>query len=270
MKKRYPATYFNTGGEMKNQKIIIYEDTDFESYKIDNIGVIKIKSNVFEIITDLPESSKFMQAMSNFEKDPKNEIIMILNEGSCFGTEAYNSYLSTLFSTDEQEKSHLRLSNRLTRTRELVILNSIIRKIVNSEKLVVSALQGEIVTPFFGTSLASDIRIVAENVCFKLSHVKMNIHPSGGLPYFLPKYIGLAKASQILYGKDVLSIRDAFDLGLIHKIISEDNFENLCIEEVKQIALRGQNSIRCTKKLLNIENSQLDKYLNIEECDFKF
>ncbi len=54
---------------MKNQRINIYEDQDFESYKIDNIGVLKIKNNVYEIITDLIESSTFFESMDAIEKD---------------------------------------------------------------------------------------------------------------------------------------------------------------------------------------------------------
>lgn len=257
---------------MKNQKSLVYKDNDFENYKLENVGVIKIKSNVFEIVTDLPESSKFIQAMHILEKDPNIDVMLILNEGNCLGSDEYTSYLKTIFSSDEREqkKSYLELTNNETRTRQLVILNSIIRKIINSNKLVVNAMQGEIVTPFFGASLASDIRLASENVCFLLSHIKMNIHPSGALPYFLPKYIGQAKSAQILFCKDLLSVQEAFELGLIYEILPVQNFEEQCIEKVKRIVVRGNNAIKCTKKLLNSSIDDLDKYLNMEECEYKY
>lgn len=256
---------------MKNLKSHIFEDTDFESYKIENIGVMKIKSNVYEIITDLNESSKFIQAMDTLERNPNIAALLILNEGNCLGDERYKSYLNTIFSHEENvvTSTNVELSNRKTRTRQLVILNSIIRKVIHSDKLVVNAMHGEIVTPFFGASLAAEIRLASEDVVFLLSHTKENIHPSGALPCFLPKQIGLAKASQILFCTDKLTVKEAFDLGLIHEILPIRNFEDQCIEKVKAIIARGNNTIKCTKRLLANYFEDVGKYLDTEECEFK-
>ncbi len=162
------------------------------------------------------------------------------------------------------------MSNRDTRTKQLVILNRMIRKIINSNKLFVNGMYGEIVTPFFGASLAADIRLASENVIISLSHTQMNVHPSGALPYFLPKYVGHAKASQILFCSDKITAKESFDLGLIHEILPDKNFEELCIQKVNQIIARGDNVIRCTKRLLVNGFEDLDKYLNMEECEYKF
>ena len=131
------------------------------------------------------------------------------------------------------------------------------------------ALNGEIVTPFFGASLAADIRIAADNVKFLLSHIKMNIHPSGALPYFLTKHIGQGKASNILFGKEKLSVDEALELGLISAILPKSNFEESVIEEVFKLTESSNNAYNCSKVLLNTNYSDLEKYLSFEECDFK-
>lgn len=255
---------------MKNQKIPIYEDKDFESYKIENVGVLKIKNNVYEIITDLLESSIFIKSMDGLERDMSIEGLIIINENNCLGLNGYEEYLKNVFSHKSTNIKHqrLELSNTLTRTRELVILNKIIRKIAQSNKLVISALKGEIVTPFLGASLAADLRLAAEDVIFLLSHAKLGVHPSGALPYFLPKYLGHAKASNILFCKDRIEVNEALDLGLINEILPVKNFEELCIQKVYQILSRGSNSLKCTKKLLGYNFEVMDKYLNLEECDY--
>jgi enoyl-CoA hydratase/carnithine racemase len=257
---------------MEDHQVKIYEDNDFETYIDESIGIIKIKNNVFEIVTDIPESSKFIQAFDSFENNTAINAILIFNEGNCLGSDEYEKYLNTIFSIPEEEgkKTSIELSNRNIRTRQLVILNKLIRRLVDSPKLIVSALRGEIVTPFIGASLASDIRFASENVSFLLHHLKMNIHPSGALPYFLQRHIGYAKTSKILYGKDQLSLQEVSELGLIHEIFPVQNFEEYCIKKIKEIVLKGDNAIKYTKKLLNYNLDDLIGYLNMEETECKF
>ena len=130
-------------------------------------------------------------------------------------------------------------------------------------------MSGEIVTPFFGASLAMDIRLVSEDVTFLLSHMQMDIHPSGALPYFLPKFIGHAKASNILYGKEKISVKEAHELGLVSEILPEENFDESVLKYVRERKSIGKNVAGCTKKLFNSNFLDLEKYLNIEECDFQ-
>ncbi len=133
---------------------------------------------------------------------------------------------------------------------------------------MINALTGEIVTPFFGASLAADLRLASEDVMFLLSHAKLGVHPSGALPYFLPKYLGHAKAAKILFFADQIDVNEALELGLINEILPLENFEELCIQKVFQIMSRGSNAIKCTKKLLGYSFEGLDKYLNMEECEY--
>lgn len=255
---------------MENQRVVFYEDKDFESYKVENIGVIKIKNNVFEIITDLPESSKFMRSLKTIEKDIHIEGILIINENNCLGPIEYQNYLNNVFSKSNtyEKLNHLELSNRETRTRELIILNNLIRQIVHSNKLVVNAAHGEIVTPFFGAAFAADLRLAASNAVYLLSHSSLGVHPSGALPYFLPKFIGQAKASQILFCRDKISAEEALELGIIYDILPVDKFEELAIEKVRKILGKGSNVLKGTKRLLNSNFEDLEKYLNMEECNF--
>lgn len=255
---------------MENTKVMIYDDEDFECYKSGNIGIIKIKKNVFEIVTDLPESSKLMQSMNALEKDIKIIALLIINENGCLGEAEYTKYLNKVFAhkVKSDKWTDLEISNQETRTRQLIILNSLIRKIVHSNKIIVSASRGEIVTPFLGAALAADLRYASEDTVYLLSHTKLNVHPSGALPYFLTKYIGHAKATQILYYSDQITAHEAFKLNIINKILPVNNFEENCIENIVELVERGHNALKCTKKLLTYNFEDMDKYLNMEECNY--
>lgn len=255
---------------MENSKIIIYEDPNFECYRDDKIGILKIKNNVFEIITDLQKSYRFIKCITLLEKDDNISAIVIFNEKNSLGNKEYINYLNRVTSHKriENQFDDTRTINKLTRTREHVVLNNIISKIVKSCKIIVNASNGEIVTPFFGLALAADLRFASDETIFYLSHSQMNVHPNGALPYFLPKLLGYAKASQILLCSDKITAQEALDLGILLEILPEENFEELCITEVKKIIARGDNTLKCTIKMLSTNFKNLREYTNMEECEF--
>lgn len=255
---------------MDNNRISLYEDFNFECYTVDKIGVLKIKNNVFDIITDLPKSFRFINYMSLLEKDNNISAIVIFNNKNSLGNDEYVNYINKVTSHKKNEKrfDDTRILNNERRAREHIILNNIISKIVKSCKIIVNASDGEIVTPFFGAALAADIRFATEDTIYLLSHLQLDVHPTGAVPYFLPKLLGHAKASQILLCYDKLTAQEAFQLGLIFEILPADNFEEICLDKVKKIITRGDNALKCTIKMLSSNFENLREYTNMEECEY--
>lgn len=255
---------------MENNRISLYEDLNFKCYTVDKIGVLKIKSNVFDIITDLQKSDRFINYMSLLEKDNNISAIVILNDKNSLDNKEYVNYINKVTSHKMNEKGFddTRILNNERRTREHVILNNIISKIVKSSKIIVNVSDGEIVTPFLGAALAADIRFATEDTIYLLSHLQMNIHPTGAVPYFLPKLLGHAKASQILLCYDKLTANEALQLGLIFENLPPENFEEICMNKVRKIISRGDNALKCTIKMLSSNFENLREYTNMEECEY--
>ena len=254
---------------MEIQKKVIFEDEKFENYKIGKIGIVKIKKDVYDIVTDLPESSNFFIALDKLENDKNISAILFLNETEALGSTAYSKYLnktkSIRLSTEWDSSRQL---NDQKRSRQIVIINRLILKLIHSNKIIIIGMTGEIVTPFLGVSLAADFRFVSENCIFLLSHADLDIHPSGGLPYFLPRYLGYSKAAHILYAVDKVTPQEALELELISKIITGGNFEEQIINEINETLIKKENLIKCTKRLMAFNFNDVEKYLSIEECDF--
>ena len=253
---------------MKNEKIFEYEDDDFKSYKTNNIGVIKIKNNVFEIITDLSESNEFFQRITLADNDMDIDALLILNENGCLSNKEYTQYIDRVYSLDDKDNSESKIPVDLIRTRQIVVSNRYIRKVIQHNKIIVSALCGEVVTPFIGAFLAADLRFASENMVFSLSHYKFDLHPSTALPYFLSKYVGHAKASQILFECNNITAKKALDLGIVNEILPDYNFEELCVNKVSQVMEKSLKTLNCTKKLLNYSLKDFEEYMEFEEQRF--
>jgi enoyl-CoA hydratase/carnithine racemase len=255
---------------MENSSKVIYEDENFVSYKTGKIGIIKIKNNVFNIVTDLPESSNFFHSMEKLENDVNVAVFLLLNEKGCLGTEEYELYLKSVFSHKQRNVKwdDTRLKNYETRTRQLLIINILISKIIKSKKIVISGFNGEIVSPFFGVSLAADLRLTSEDTVYILKHSKLEDTPAGALPYFLPKYLGFAKSTKILFSSNQINVKEALELDLLNGVLSNTNYEEKLIEFINKIYDEKGNTFPCLKRILNYNFRDIAEYLKHEECDY--
>ena len=76
--------------------------------------------------------------------------------------------------------------------------------IINCEKPVIAAVNGAAAGAGFGLALACDIRLVAHAARLTAGYVRRGLSPDAGVSHFLPRHVGLARASEILLtGRDV-------------------------------------------------------------------
>ncbi len=137
-----------------------------------------------------------------------------------------------------------------------------------SKKLIIDGLQGTVVTPIFGEALSADIRLASDDLCFSLAHKKYGIHPTGGLAFFLPRFIGQGRANEILLTTDVIDAKSALDLGLVSRIFPKDDFESSCIQTAKELAGISPATIETTKRLTFDYEKALQDYF-YQEIEWK-
>ncbi len=244
----------------------IFEDDNVKSYIEKEIFILKIKKNAFEIATDLNESNQLFRILSSVDREEKIKIVFLYNETGSMDEESYESYLQHLLNIQPDNSAAFinDIEKQTIRSRQINILNNFIQIVLNVKKLVVFGLQGCIVTPFFGASLAGDIRFATEDLLFSLAHTKYGIHPTGALPFFLPKYVGMNRAQQILFRDDKIKATEAGDFGLVHQIFPVDNFPERCLTELSKLSEHQMNLIRTTKQLLNIHYKEIQYYFEQE------
>ena len=246
-----------------------FKTNEVHSYLKEDIAVIKIKCNVFDTITDLEESGKLISIIQMAERIPDVKALLIINEPGCMNEEEYDKFLHRILDrgidpyAPEETKG---IVQRVDRVREINVLNRTITHLIEFKKIAVMGLQGNIVTPFFGSSLAADFRYAAEDMSFSLAHLKYGLHPSGALPFFLPRYVSHAKAIEILFKCERLTAQEALDLGLITTILPAKDFEDHCLKEIEKICHLDTRVIHATKLLANISRIELRNYFDVESA----
>lgn len=255
---------------MKRQSAFEYEDGEVRRYIEGEVAVIKLRGNVFGGMTDLESIDDHFSHYDVIENDETVKGLLIVNEHGIFGEDAYRDFLTEVSGQDLTSagiKGTLDFDKWIFRTREIRILQRLVLRLLDFNKICICGLQGTVVTPFFGWSLAADFRFASEDMCFSLSHVEYGLQPSGGLVFFLPRYVGQGKAFELLCRGGRICAEEALDLGLITAILPKEDFELHCVEEARKLADVDQNVLKTTKHLFHYYRKALQEYFT-KEADF--
>jgi len=232
----------------------------------DELAIILFKNDVFELLCNRSNFDLFFEILKNLSEDDKIKALVFSNEPECLGEKSYDRFLNRIMfheikSKDSESEN---FDNKNLRTKEIIVLNRFVEYISNYRKLCITVLRGSIVTPFFGLSLASDIRYATPETYFSLAHNKYGLHPSGGLPYFLVHQLGYNKAIELMFS-ETISSKEALELGLINKIIPKDNFLEVVIDDIKKIIRLNNSVLISTKRLSSYTRNSLSDFLRFEE-----
>ncbi|WP_078408454.1 enoyl-CoA hydratase-related protein [Priestia abyssalis] len=128
------------------------------------------------------------------------------------------------------------------------------KQIMQCEKPIIAAVNGVAAGAGFSLALACDFRLASEKASFVNAFVHVGLIPDSGNLYFLPKLIGHAKAAELAILGEKVSADQAFQLGLVTKMIPLDQWE----AEVEKFAIRLANmptkAIGLIKRYLNLAN----------------
>jgi len=252
---------------MENLKNIEFTNSEFNCEIENDVAILTIKGNAFNSVSSVARNTDIIPWFDKVEQSENVRGVLVLNENEAMSEKAYNEFLAEIIGSDfdpQNPKEISRFTKNEIRTREITILGNIIRKIISFKKLLIIGINGDIVSPFFGLSLAADFRFASTNTNFVLSHIKYRLHPSGALPFFLPNYLCQSQVADLLFRGTKLPATELKKLGLINDFYDETEFIERTKAEATQICKVSLNVVKSTKKLLYRYNNSLNEYFDLE------
>ncbi len=143
-------------------------------------------------------------------------------------------------------------------------------KVRNSEKVVMAAVNGFALGGGFELALACDIRIASENARFGFPEVKLGLMPGYGGTQLLSRLAGIGRAKYMIFSGEMLTAAEAYQFGLVEKVVSGDALMEEVNTIAKKISSNGPFSVKACKRAINrgIELSLMDALkLELEEYD---
>ena len=129
--------------------------------------------------------------------------------------------------------------------------NPIIERIRNIEKPIVCAVNGVAAGAGANIALACDITIAGKSVAFIQAFSKIGLIPDSGGTFFLPRIIGMQKATALMMLADKVMAADAEKMGMIYKVCADESLMEETLKVAKKLASLPTIGLGLTKRALN-------------------
>lgn len=156
-------------------------------------------------------------------------------------------------------KSVQELQELLTLGKELCLA------IASMPKLVIAAVNGPAAGGGMSLALACDLRIASERASFKQAFSQIGLYPDFGATFFLPRLVGLARASELFYTAEQISAAEACRIGIVCRVCPHDQFEKDAQELAQAVAAGPPMAFRDVKRtMIGGAHQQLEEALDEE------
>jgi 2-(1,2-epoxy-1,2-dihydrophenyl)acetyl-CoA isomerase len=132
----------------------------------------------------------------------------------------------------------------------------------------VAAING----PCFGVGLSlaccCDLRVASSEATFSVGFTGVGLSPDSSLLYYLPKIVGLTKATEMTLLNKALSAEKALEIHLVSRVTEPEKLAEASFEMAKRLANMPSSALGMDKKMLDASFSDtLEQHLELElEC----
>lgn len=220
--------------------------------KAEGVGKITLnRPDVFNAL-NLKMRGELASAFETFNADEEVKVILLTAAGKAFCAGG---------DVKEQGAGFDAISGR-ERVRRL---HRTLLAMVNSDKPIISAVNGIAVGAGFSLALAGDIIIAAEEAKFSQIFINIGFVPDFGSAYLLPRLIGMARAKDLVLTGRMVGAQEAKEIGLISQVVPLAELESTAMNLAKIMATRSAKALAFDKMMLNRSlDSDLNTMLEIE------
>lgn len=128
----------------------------------------------------------------------------------------------------------------------------VLNKIHEFRAPVIAAINGYCLGGGLEVAIACDIRIAAENAKFSQPEVSLGIMTGTGGSQRLQKLIGEGKAKEMLLVGDMIRADEAYQIGLVNKVVPVDELMDVAYAMAEKIAKNAPIAVATMKKAMNV------------------
>jgi enoyl-CoA hydratase/carnithine racemase len=143
------------------------------------------------------------------------------------------------------------------------------KAITGAKKPLIAAVGGYAIG--IGTTMLFhfDLVYAGNTAKFQLPFVSLGLCPEFGSGYMLPRLAGYHRAAELFYYGDFFSAQDAYTIGLVNKIFSEQVLLDKTMVEARRLANQPPASVRLAKSLMKRHlPTNLEEIITYEGAQF--
>ena len=122
----------------------------------------------------------------------------------------------------------------------------------NIDTPTIAALNGSAAGYGMDMALGCDMRIMADNAKLAAAFTARGIVPESGGTWILPRLIGWAKASEIIFTGKTLTAYECEDMGLVSNVVNNNEVGDQARELAKRVAAQAPMAVQASKRMMRM------------------
>lgn len=182
------------------------------------------------------------ELLTEVEQNNDARVILLHGEGRFFSAGADIKEFTELTSKDQYA--------RLAENGQTVF-----ERLETFPKPVIAAIHGAALGGGLELAMSCHIRYVAEDAKLGLPELNLGIMPGFGGTQRLPRYVGVAKAAEMMFTGEPISGREAVEWGLANKAFPQEELLPNALQLAKKIAQKSPISLKAVINALQYSKS---------------
>jgi 2-(1,2-epoxy-1,2-dihydrophenyl)acetyl-CoA isomerase len=128
--------------------------------------------------------------------------------------------------------------------------NPLILAMWRLDKPIIGAINGVAAGAGASLAFACDMRIASDRASFILAFGRVGLIPDSGATWFLPRLVGLARATELALTTDSLSATEAERIGLVSRVVPAEALAGEARALATRLAAAAPRALALTKQAL--------------------
>ncbi len=129
-------------------------------------------------------------------------------------------------------------------------IHKLVQAMWGVEVPMIAAVNGPAIGLGNDVACLADTRIAAQSARFGATFLKIGLVPGDGGAWLLPKVIGMARASELLFSGELIDADTACQWGLVSRVVPDEDLMDEAYALAKKICRQPPDVLRMTKRLL--------------------
>jgi 2-(1,2-epoxy-1,2-dihydrophenyl)acetyl-CoA isomerase len=166
---------------------------------------------------NLDLAQQFLRIIEEYRQDDRVRVVVVRGEGRVFSAGGDIPEMLGYVRDGKDRAAYFRAP--------LAAFGQMVLALRAIPKPVVAAVHGAVAGFAFNLMLACDFKLAEEKTRFTQAFSRVGLSPDGGGTWFLPRYVGYARACELAMLPTELTARQAQEWGLINWISPANRFE---------------------------------------------
>jgi enoyl-CoA hydratase/carnithine racemase len=185
----------------------------------DHVGVLTLdRPDRLNAWTNRMEQ-EYRWCLGEAEDDPRVRVVVVTGAGRGFCAGADYKALDKSIETGSYSGAIASVVSQHADDPLPAVADHAISYATRMSKPVIAAVNGAAAGVGFALACFADLRFAAAGAKFTTSFGRLNLPAEHGVSWILPRIVGMARAADLLLSSRVVLAEEAFDLGLVNRVV---------------------------------------------------